>query len=387
MTSTGLRVFDGAVAIVTGAASGIGRALSEELARRGASVVLADVQPEVADVAAGIPCASGRAASGCTIDVTDFDGLRHLIEGVAGRYGRLDCIFNNAGIAAGGELRDHTLAAWNRVIDVNLRGVIHGVQAAYPIMLRQGFGHIVNTASMQGLMPSPLTASYSTTKHAIVGLSKALRVEAAGAGVRVSVLCPGVIRTPLLSGGKHGIFIAAIPEPEQRDRALRYFERLRPMDVRQFAVKALDQVARNHAIIVVPAWWKVFWWLDRLSPRLSLFVAQRVFESARRDLFGPSQPKRQCVAVRSGVAADAALADELRAGAHGRRLKAGAFSEETVHVLSEAVHVLVHGLRATTMKLDHERAHARRCDQVREPETVYVYEYVYGDGAGRRLGG
>jgi NAD(P)-dependent dehydrogenase (short-subunit alcohol dehydrogenase family) len=209
-----------------------------------------------------------------------------LVQRVAEEQGRLDYLFNNAGIAAGGELRDHTIEAWNKIIDVNLRGVVHGVQAAYPLMLGQGFGHIVNTASMQGLIPSPLTASYSATKHAVVGLSKALRVEAADAGVRVSVLCPGVVRTPLLSGGKHGIFVAAIPEQEQRDRALRYFERFRPMDVRRFAAKTLDQVARNRPIIVVPAWWKVLWWLDRLSPALSLFVAQRAFQSARRALFG-----------------------------------------------------------------------------------------------------
>ncbi len=90
----------------------------------------------------------------------------------------------------------------------------------------------------------------------------------------------------LPSRGKHGIFVAAMPEHEQRDRALKYFERFRPMDVGRFAVKALNQVARNRAIIVIPAWWKLLWWLDRLSPTLSLFVAQRVFESARKDLFG-----------------------------------------------------------------------------------------------------
>ncbi len=289
MSATGLQVFDGAVAIVTGGASGIGRALSEELARRGASVVLADVAAEVADVAAAIACVSGRSASGSAVDVTAFESMKRLVESVAERHGRLDYLFNNAGIAAGGEIRDHTVQAWNRIIDVNLRGVVHGVQAAYPLMLRQGFGHIVNTASMQGLIPSPLTASYSTTKHAVVGLSKALRVEAAAAGVRVSVLCPGVIRTPLLSGGTHGIFVAAIPEQEQRDRARRYFERLRPFDAGRFAARALDQVARNRAIIVLPAWWKVFWWLDRVSPRLSLAVSARVFQSARRDLFGPSR--------------------------------------------------------------------------------------------------
>ncbi len=287
-----LRVFDGAVAIITGAASGIGRAISQELARRGASVVLADVQAEAVEAtAAGIPCVSGRRASACPLDVTDFESVRRLVESVAEQYGRLDFIFNNAGIVVAGELRDHTIEAWNKIIDVNLRGVVHGVQAAYPVMLRQGFGHIVNTASMQGLIPSPLSGSYSTTKHALVRLSKTLRVEAAGAGVRVSVLCPGVIRTPLLSGGKHGIFVAAMPEQEQRDRGLKYFERFRPMDVARFAAKALNQVARNRAIIVIPAWWKLLWGLDRLSPTLSLFAAQRAFESARKDIFGgPSSP-------------------------------------------------------------------------------------------------
>ena len=288
MAPAGLRAFQGAVAIVTGGASGIGRALSEALARRGASVVLADVQAEEAAAVAASLAASGRSASASTLDVTDFASVKRLVERVAEEHGRLDFVFNNAGIGVGGEIRDHTIDAWNRIIDVNLRGVVHGVQAAYPIMLRQRFGHIVNTASMAGLMPAPLTTSYSTTKHAVVGLSKALRVEAAGLGVRVSVLCPGVIRTPLLSGGKYGIFVGALPEREQREAALRYFGRFRPMDVGLFAAKVLDQVARNRAIIVVPAWWKLLWWLDRLSPTLSL-LAGRLVESARRDLAGASR--------------------------------------------------------------------------------------------------
>src|SRR5262249_8846634 len=107
MKSTGLNIFDGAVAIVTGAASGIGQALSEELARRGASVALADLQSEVVDVAARIPCTSGPSARGITVDVSDFESVRRLIESVAAQHGRLDYLFNNAGIAAGGEVRDH----------------------------------------------------------------------------------------------------------------------------------------------------------------------------------------------------------------------------------------------------------------------------------------
>src|SRR5262249_46172547 len=133
----------------------------------------------------------------------------------------------------------YELEDWDRVLNVNLRGVIHGVQAAYPIMLRQGFGHIVNTASMAGLIPAPLVVGYCATKHAVVGLSTSLRIEAAAAGVRVSVLCPGVIRTPaLIDGGKYGKLLQPIPQDAQKD----LFDRQRPMSPERFAEQALRAV-------------------------------------------------------------------------------------------------------------------------------------------------
>jgi short-subunit dehydrogenase len=127
-------------------------------------------------------------------------------------------------------------------------------------------------------------ASYSTTKHAVVGLSKALRAEARTKGVRVSVLCPGVIRTPLLGGGVHGIFLGSIPEQRQRQWMKSRFESFRPMDATTFARRTLDRVARNRAIVVVPSWWKAFWWLERASPALSVWLAAKGFESLGRDL-------------------------------------------------------------------------------------------------------
>jgi NAD(P)-dependent dehydrogenase (short-subunit alcohol dehydrogenase family) len=281
-------VFDGKVAVVTGAASGIGRALSEELARRGTTVVLADLQADEAEAAAASLRAAGGSASAAALDVSDFERVREVVERVAAEHGRLDFVFNNAGIGVGGEIRDHTIAAWNRIIDVNLRGVVHGVQAAYPIMIRQGSGHIVNTASMAGLSTAPLMASYSATKHAVVGLSKSLRAEAVEFGVRVSVLCPGVIRTPIIAGGRYGIFVGARPE-QQREALARLFEGFRPMDVRVFAAKVLDQVARNRAIIVVPGWWKSLWWLERLSPGLVLVLARRLVATTRKELGGAAE--------------------------------------------------------------------------------------------------
>ncbi|MGZ4511261.1 MAG: SDR family NAD(P)-dependent oxidoreductase [Mycobacterium sp.] len=156
-------------------------------------------------------------------------------------------------MGVGGEVDSYTLDAWNDVFDVNLHGVVHGIQAVYPIMIRQHSGHIVNTASMSGLVASPGSVSYTATKHAVVGISKALRVEAERHGVQVSVLCPGAIRTPALTGGKFGR-IPGISDEE----LLKSWERVRPMAPEEFAERALRAVLRGDAIIVVPTWWKAF---------------------------------------------------------------------------------------------------------------------------------
>ena len=273
-----LRIFDGAVAIMTGGASGIGRALSEALGRRGASVVLADRQVALAqEVAAGIQEKGGQ-ASAVELDVTDFSAVDQLVRATAQAQGRLDYMFNNAGIAIGGEVRLCQIEDWDSVLDVNLHGVVNGVQAAYPVMLSQGYGHIVNTASMAGLLPMPAAVSYATTKHAVVGLSKSLRVEAASYGIRVSVLCPGFIRTPILHGGKYGKNLQPMP-PEVQEKFIRQY---RPMDPALFAEKVLDALARNKALIIVPGWWRLFWWLSRLSPALEFSLAQRGYRSARK---------------------------------------------------------------------------------------------------------
>ncbi len=281
METNGLRTYAGAVAIVTGGASGIGRALGEALARAGAEVVLADLQADLAgEVAEHIRAAGGR-ASPAPLDVRDFAATEHLVGETVARHGRLDYLFNNAGIGVGGEVRYYRLDDWERVFDVNLRGVVHGIQAAYPIMLKQGFGHIVNTASMAGLMPAPWTVGYAATKHAVVGLSTSLRIEAEPTGVRVSVLCPGVIRTPILEGGgKYGKVLQAVRPEVQRA----YWERLRPMPPERLAAHVLKAVRKNRAIIVVPAWWKTLWWLNRLSPALGLYVGRRLFRAANQSL-------------------------------------------------------------------------------------------------------
>ena len=273
-----LRTFAGAVALVTGGASGIGAGLGRELARRGAFVVLADRDGEDAQTEAARIAAAGGRAEGATLDVRDAAAVKALVTEVFARHGRLDYLFNNAGIAVGGEARELALEDWRDAVEVNLMGVVHGVQAAWPRMVGQGFGHVVNTASMAAFMATALAAPYGATKSATVGLSRALRVEGAALGLRVSVLCPGVVRTPILeSGGRHGR-VRAFLDPELQ-KAL--WERTRPMDADAFARKSLDDVARNRAVIVHPAWWRVLRFLNGVAPSLMDALGRQQLEKIR----------------------------------------------------------------------------------------------------------
>ena len=275
-----IRIFKDAVAIVTGGASGIGRALAFELARRGAEVVLADMQIEMAqDVAAQIQASGGRARA-VEINVTDFTAVERLVRETFEGSGRLDYIFNNAGIAIGCTADQYCIEDWNKIIDINLHGVVNGIQAAYKIMIEQGFGHIVNTASIAGLIPNPANVAYAATKHAIVGLSQSLRIEAAQLGIRVSVFCPGLIRTPILQGGKYGKKLMNIPDEKLRE----ILERLKPMSPDIFAEKALNAIAKNKAIIILPSFWKLLWWLNRLSPALGMALIQNGFKKTQKEL-------------------------------------------------------------------------------------------------------
>ena len=183
-----MNIFADKTAIITGGASGIGRALGEELARRGARVILADVNAKLLDETAGSIVKAGWRAKPVALDVSDFEAVKELVHDTVAEHGRLDYIFNNAGVTVGGEARDLCLDDWRKVIDTNLYGVVNGVVAAYPVMIGQGFGHIINTASSAGLIPIPGGIPYSASKYGIVGLSNSLRLEGADLGVRTRIV-------------------------------------------------------------------------------------------------------------------------------------------------------------------------------------------------------
>jgi NADP-dependent 3-hydroxy acid dehydrogenase YdfG len=262
----------GKTAFVTGGASGIGAALSTKLADAGAEVWIADRQIDAARELAQRLTAAGAKARAIELDVRSFPSFENAVAQAMQQSGRIDYLFNNAGIGVGGEVDSYALDDWIDVFDVNLRGVVHGIQAVYPIMIRQHSGHIVNTASVAGLVAAPGAASYTATKYAVVGISKVLRLEAERHGVHVSVLCPGAVRTPILTFGKYGRYKA--DEGVSDEALLKFWNMFRPMAPDKFAERALRAVLRGDAIVVVPGWWKASWYLDRLSPALGRSLAK-----------------------------------------------------------------------------------------------------------------
>jgi len=266
-------IFQDKIAIITGGASGIGRAVAEALAGRGAKVVLADRNASLLQEVAEAIKTVGGAAQAVPLDVTDAPAVKALVDDTVSAYGRLDYVFNNAGVVVFGEARDYTYEDWRRVIDVDFLGVVNGVAAAYPVMVRQGFGHIVNTASAAGLIPVSHMASYVASKHGVVGLSYALRMEGAALGVKVSVVCPGIIRTPMYYSPTIKI---------NQKKLLEQAPQGYPPE--KCANAILTGVACNQAAIVVTPTAKITAILFRISPVVMLWVGEQIVKIVRRRL-------------------------------------------------------------------------------------------------------
>ena len=249
------------VAIVTGGGSGIGEALSRALAARGDTVVIADIDGAAAErVASDI----GARASAAKVDVRDAAGVQAVVDDTVEQHGRLDIMVNNAGIAVGGDALELTLAHWDRIIDINLRGVIHGIHAAYPVMARQRSGHIVNTASMAGLTAPAYLAPYVAVKHAVVGLSLSLREEAKAHNVNVTAVCPFWIDTPILdSTGPEDL---PTPPSMQGAGVREAAEKMGIYSPQALAQDILRGIDRKKALVVAPRRGRIIWRMSRVSP-------------------------------------------------------------------------------------------------------------------------
>jgi NAD(P)-dependent dehydrogenase (short-subunit alcohol dehydrogenase family) len=263
------KYFAKSVVLITGGGSGIGAALAAALSRRGAQVIVADLDVANAQALVG----RGHALEALALDVRDAGAVAASITGVVARYGRLDYLFNNAGISVCADARDLELAHWQSVIEVNLMGVVHGTHAAYLQMCQQGSGHIVNIASLAGLVPFPTNAPYAASKHAVVGLSLSLRTEGAELGVRVSAVCPGFIQSNIFR---------ATPFINVPREALLNAMPFKPISTELAATQILAGVERNQAIISFPGYARWLWRAYRCWPALLEILGRKQIRDLRR---------------------------------------------------------------------------------------------------------
>lgn len=265
--------FKDKIVVITGAASGIGRALSEALCYEKAIVVAADINQEGLEEVASVTNKEGGRVIPKVIDVSSSEDVKKLIDETVSENERIDYIFNNAGLAISGETYDLKLEHWQKVIGVNLMGVIYGTTYAYSVMVRQQFGHIINIASLAGLIGYPMNTPYATTKFGVVGLSTSLREEGADLGVKVSVVCPGYIDTGIFDA----TFMLNVDKKQLMDNLP-----FKLMEVKKAAEQILKGVVRNKAIITFPFYTGLLWKIHRLHPGLLSPLGRKTVREYRK---------------------------------------------------------------------------------------------------------
>lgn len=240
--------YSGEVVMVTGAGSGIGRALADAFAAAGATLAVADIAPDAAAGTVDAIRQRGGTAEAFTVDVANEAAVKAMIAAIIARFGRLDCAINNAGIEADTvPLADLESDNWRRVSDVNLSSIFYAMKAQIPVMLGQGRGVIVNTASISALMGGYNLAAYTATKHGVLGMTKGAAMDYADGGViRINALCPGLVDTP---------FIAQLPAA-LRNRLINGIPMRRPAKADEIARAALwlcsddARYVTGHAMVV-----------------------------------------------------------------------------------------------------------------------------------------
>ncbi|HHS13064.1 MAG TPA: SDR family oxidoreductase [bacterium] len=259
-------------AIVTGGASGIGLALCQELTQSGIHTVMADINQERLEQASWRIRDAGGSIEPRWLDVSKAEEVKRVVQDTVKKHGRLDYMFNNAGISVSAEVRDMSLEHWQRLLDVNLNGVIYGSISAYEVMIEQGHGHIVNISSLQGIIPLSLSVGYTTTKYGVVGFSLALRPEAAFYGVGVTVVCPGFIETEILNDQ---------PFINIDKKKLLSASPRKKMCPQKCARKIVRGVNSNKPMIMVPFYSYMIWVAHRIFPFIMPMVNHRLIKNNR----------------------------------------------------------------------------------------------------------
>jgi len=267
------RTLGDALALVTGAGSGIGRATSLALAGAGARIIAVDIDEDAAANTAAACRERGRPAESYRCDVADWDAMAALAERIEGTHGPLDVLVNNAGVGMTGRFNDLSIDDWRWIRSINLDGVVHGCRAFGPGMVARGSGQVVNVSSGLGFTPRATEPAYVTTKAAVLALSQCLRADWGTKGVGVSVICPGVINTPIITSTRYVGLDADAPAKAQK-----LFKRIGHKP--EIVAKAIvDAIRRDRALVAPGFESRLGWYAHRFVP----IRGQQII--ARRDPF------------------------------------------------------------------------------------------------------
>lgn len=264
--SSFVRAFGNRVVLLTGAASGIGRDLSRLLVQSGATLLAADRD------SAGLNLLRSELGESCLpyeLDVVDARSYNQAVDVMESRHGRIDYLFNNAGVSVLGEAHKVPFERWKWLLDVNVLGMANGIAEVYPRMVRWGGGHIVNMASIAGSTGYVTAAAYTCSKGAVIELSRSLREEARAYGIKVSLVCPGYVRTNIFTqdrviGADLGAVIKDVP--------------VKMLSADEAAASILKGVARGADTIIFPLSAKLLWLFSRWAPFLLGPIQRKLLE-------------------------------------------------------------------------------------------------------------
>lgn len=259
-------------AVITGAASGIGRETALACARQGADLALCDVSEGGLEQTAADARALGADVLTARVDVADAASMDVFAEQVHGRFGGVDLLVNNAGIGVFSSFADTELEDWQRLLDINVMGVVHGCRAFLPQMIARGCGgHVVNVSSQAGIQASPVLVAYSASKFAVFGFSEALRAELKPHRIGVTAVCPGVVNTAITSVSTvRGAGAAA-----RQDKVVKLYQR-RNYGPEKVAVRILRAVSRNKAVAPITPEAHIAYALSRVAPPVSRWTSAKL---------------------------------------------------------------------------------------------------------------